>query len=458
MKKRRIFEFTAIVTAFLFAGCSGSVETGPVPTITPKPTVTPVPVVTQAPEQTQEPEKADVSVTKLYKEQYENTGVLPELYTIYKDYFDIGIEVTQEDINNGKRQAVVKQQFNSISCKTDLSPANIMDYEATRAAGDLSRVSLDFSGADVILKFAKDNGIPVRGSSLITNETPSWFFTKSFSESQVTETTDEAGVITETVEYASAEVMLNRMENYIKDVIGYCNTNYPGVVVTWDVLDSPINTGDRHEKKYRTSSNWYQTIGEDYLTKALEYAGKYAATEQKLFLSQEGLNETAVLNATTDLLKVLQASGRIDGIAAQAHYNIISPNVFAIEDMFKALSATGLEVHLSEFYVSTLTNDNQDSERTYEEALEKSAKRYKNLFSLFTRSEDNEKIDIVNITFEGLTDDGSSLNEPKEYTDSETGELVVGVELPSYPYLFDEELNPKDAYFGAIGDASIKGF
>ena len=59
---------------------------------------------------------------------------------------------------------------------------------------------------------------------------------------------------------------------------------------------------------------------------------------------------------------------------------------------------------------------------------------------------------------DGLTDDTSSLNVPTEYVDKETGETVVGVEVFAYPYLFAPDLTVREAFFGALGDADIKGF
>ena len=100
-----------------------------------------------------------------------------------------------------------------------------------------NKIPLNFSAADVILKFAKDNNISVIGPRLITEATPAWAFTKDLDRNQVTETVGEDGKTVTTVEFADAEVMTLRLENYIKDIITYCNTNYPGVVISWEVLD-----------------------------------------------------------------------------------------------------------------------------------------------------------------------------------------------------------------------------
>ncbi len=461
MKNGKWFGLLAVATTFLFVGCSGSVEVGPVPTITPRPTVTPAPTPTPVvivESGKDEVKEESVYDTKKYKEYYEKENELPQLDEAYKDLFTVGLDVLQIDITDAKRQEIVKEQFNSISVKEDLSPNYFMDYEATIASGDLTRVALDFSGADVILKFAQENNISVRGPKLITNETPAWVFTKDFSEDQVVVGVDETGAETTTIEFASADVMMLRMENYIKDVMSYCNTNYPGLVVSWDILDDVIAANQGNDTNYRTDSYWYQTIGDDYIVKACEFARKYATAEQKLIYSQDALDEKGPQKSAVDLINILKASNLIDGIAIQALYNVSAPNVFALEDMFKTLAATGLELHITEFRADSNEGSVKDLDLTKEELLARCAKRYKNLMTTICNMETKNGYNIVNITIEGLTDETSSLNQPKQYTDISTGELIYGVQKVSYPYLFDEELNVKDNFFAFMSDVTIKGY
>ncbi len=463
MRKGKFASTIAIAMVLFLTGCSGSVEIGPVPTITPRPTVTPAPTPTPAIAENQSGEeeataKTSVYETKKFKEYYEMENKLPELDEAYKDLFLVGIDALVIDVTDEERKAVLKEQFNSISVKGDLSPNNIMDYETSKVATDKTRIALNFAGADVILKFAQENNIPVRGARLITNEVPEWAFTKDLDRAQVTETKNEDGTTTKTIEYASSDVIMARMEHYIKDVITYCNTNYPGLVVSWDVLDDVILPGERHEMGYQTSSYWYQGIGDTYILEACRIARKYATPEQKLFFSQDNLDEAATLTPSLTLLDTLQTGTLVDGIAIQPHYTPGAPNVFNMEDMFKKLAETGLELHITEFYVDTNIGSVEDRDLTPDELRERGTKRYKALMTNFVNYEQKKGYDIVSITFEGLTDDTSSLNEPKEYFDEVAGEVMFGVKLESYPYLFDKEFKVKDAFFAALGDVSIKGY
>ena len=61
-----------------------------------------------------------------------------------------------------------------------------------------------FSVADEYVNFAQEKGIEVRGHTLVWHsQTPSWFFE------------DEEG------NPVSKEVLLERMENYIHDIVGH---------------------------------------------------------------------------------------------------------------------------------------------------------------------------------------------------------------------------------------------
>ena len=460
MRKRSIVGLLAIAATFLFAGCSGSVEIGPVPTITPRPTVTPAPTPTPVvvvQEGDDKTEEVSVYETKKYKEYYEKEKKLPQLKEAYKDLFTVGMDVLLIDVMDEKRAAIIKEQFDTISIKQDFVPETIMDYETAKVSADKTKIPLNFSAADVILKFAKDNNISVIGPRLITEATPAWAFTKDLDRNQVTETVGEDGKTVTTVEFADAEVMTLRLENYIKDIITYCNTNYPGVVISWEVLDDPINSGETSELKYR-SHYWMQTIGEDYVVKACEFARKYATADQKLIVSQDNLDEIKTLNASLPLINLLKDRKLIDGIGIQAHYSPISPTVFLMEDMMKALHGTGLELHFTEFNVDSNSGNREDLDMTEEELLARGVKRNKAMMTSISNFELKKNYDIKSVTFESLTNDNANLNQPKEYVDHLTLEVKYGVQIESYPSMFDADLNVMDVFFAIIGDTTIKSY
>ena len=80
--------------------------------------------------------------------------------------------------------------------------------------------------------------------------------------------------------------MLKRMENYIKTVLEYVQTNYPGIVYAWDVVNEAFfdsEEGSGTDGEIRSTSKWYQTIGDEYIAAAFRFARRYAAEDVKLF-------------------------------------------------------------------------------------------------------------------------------------------------------------------------------
>lgn len=442
MRKKMRFSILTVAAMLLLGGCASTVEVVSVPSITPRPTVT------SAPSSIPTPIPNDQN-RKNFIEKYKETGEVPSLCKTYQNYFAFGVAVTQDEIKDEKKQILIKEQFNSLTCVKELSPEGLLDHEATLVSGNRDRAVLDFSGADIILRFAQENNITVRGSVLITHDTPTWFFTPDFSEP---EKSDEEAEIT----LASAEVMTRRMENYIKDVIDHCNTEFPGVIVCWDVLEEAIATTEGHALRYRTSSNWYKSIGDDYIVQAYRFARTYADSAQKLFYSEKNFYESTLRLFSVELVKSLKEQNLVDGFAVQGHWNYQTPNMMALDDVFKAASDFGVEVHVSQLDVDMAAKKADDFDRTEEEILATLAKRYKSIFNWFVRVEDAKTYDIANITIYGLTDDASWLNQPQETVNAETGEKEIKIPETNYPVLFDADLNPKDAFFGVLLDESIK--
>jgi len=457
MRKERIVGLLAIAATFLFAGCSRSVEIGPVPTITPRPATTAAPTPVVGVQENDKVEEVSVYETKKFKEYYEKENKLPQLKLAYEGVFEVGMDVLLIDVMDENRAAIIKEQFNTIGFKQDFMPENIMDYETAKVSEDKTHIPLIFSAVDVIMKFAQENNIAVRGPRLITEATPAWAFSSNLDRNQVTETVGEDGKVTTTVEYASAEVMTLRLENYIKDIITYCNTNYPGVVISWEVLDDPINAAETNDTKYR-SNYWLRTIGDDYIVQACEFARKYATQDQKLIISQDGLDEAKTLAPSLEMYNMLKDKGILDGIGIQSHYSVNGPSVFDMEDMMKKLNATGLELHFTELNVDGNQGDRGDLDRTDEERMARGVKRTKALMTNILNYEEKSNYDITSVSFESLTNENANLNQPKEYIDYETLEVKYGVQMESYPSMFDEDLNVSDVFFAIIGDVTVKAY
>jgi endo-1,4-beta-xylanase len=95
-----------------------------------------------------------------------------------------------------------------------------------------------------------------------------------------------------------------------------------------------------------------------------------------------------------------------------------------VESSIRKYGELGLEIQITEL-------DMRLGENT-EEAYLRQAKRYKRLFIILKNLDDTGAADITNVTFWGLSDDISWLNEPG---------------APSYPLLFDKYLLQKPAFW-----------
>lgn len=369
-----------------------------------------------------ETEKAENTVD--YYKQYQDSGELPVLAQILGGSFKAGVALSAEDIKNPLKAELVATQFNSITCENEMKADFTLDREATLKRGDENYPVVNMERAETALTFAKENGLTMRAHTLVWHsQTPRWLFTVGFQDG------DEAPLV-------SREIMLIRMENYIKQEMEYVNTNYPGVVYAWDVVNEAIETGDGQKNGIRTKDNlWYEIFGEDYVELAFTYARKYTTEGQKLFYNDYGTYDKTKMFAVYNLLEKLKEKNLVDGIGMQDHIQLSNPTVLDYQYAIQKYAELGIEIQVTELDI--------DMKENTEQTQEKLATRYKNILAVLLGSVKKGKADITSVTFWGLTDDRSWLNNS---------------EGANYPLLFDKELKPKRAYFGVLQDSSVKNY
>ena len=79
------------------------------------------------------------------------------LKDVYKDYFMIGVAVNQRNVTNPEQQALIKQEFNSMTAENDMKPEPTEPQEG----------QFNWENADRIANFARQNGIKLRGHCLM---------------------------------------------------------------------------------------------------------------------------------------------------------------------------------------------------------------------------------------------------------------------------------------------------
>ena len=312
------------------------------------------------------------------------------------DYFLLGVGINGSTLDNlttydEEYMALVKKHFNSVTMSNLMKPVYLLKQAESAGSADGMPV-LDYSTIDDTLKWCLDNGVQMRGHTLVWHtQTPDWFFREGYSDKGA---------------YVDKETMLARMESYIRQVLTHVQDNYPGVIYCWDVVNEAVDPdkGDRDSFFLCRTENggepnpWYITIGPEYVESAFTFARKYAAADVKLFYNDFNTYEQAKRSAIYKLCEDLKGKGLIDGIGMQGYWGIDYPDINSITATISYFAALDLEIQITELSVGV-------DEETAEE-FEKQAKRYRNIF-LNLKMLDTQgggKCNITNVTFFGLKD------------------------------------------------------
>jgi endo-1,4-beta-xylanase len=313
------------------------------------------------------------------------------------DYFYMGVAIPPSFIDNQKKADLIKRHFNSVTAENDMKWSSLQPTEGT----------FTFTNADKIVAFAEANGMKVRGHCLCWhNQVPSWIF----KDGQAT---------------ASKELVLQRLRTHITTVM----THFKGKVYAWDVVNEAIDDGS---SIYR-SSQWYNICGEDYIIEAFK-AARVADPDAKLFYNDYTAIDPTKRDKIYDLLVKLKEQDLVDGMGLQGHWNISYPSSSLINDALNKYKSLGLELQITEMDVSVYTS-NSDPQSAYTDDLaQQQTIAYGRYFIAFRSFKDA----ITGVTFWGLADNYSWLdNFP-----------VQG--RKNYPFLFDENYDPKLSYFTVI--------
>lgn len=339
------------------------------------------------------------------------------LKTAYEPYFKIGAAISNANLNTPEHMKLLTEQFNSFTCENSMKPFGFLDPEANLsdpAKHDLAP-ALRFEYAAPFLDFARENNIKMRGHTLVWhNQTPKWFFHEQY---------NEEGPL------ADRETMLTRLENYIKGVLEFVQNNYPGIIYAWDVVNEAVDEGSFRK------SLWTETVGEDFVIKAFEYARKYAADGVALFYNdyetaQEWKRDFIIEN----ILKPLIDKGLVDGMGMQSHLLMDHPDPEVYKMAINMYGALGLQIHITELDIHN--ND------PGEESMHALAERYRDFFKIYIEAKETGKADVTSVTFWNLRDEDSWLTGFRKET--------------SYPLLFNGSCEPKEAYHAVLEAAGIK--
>ncbi len=360
----------------------------------------------------------DVSGTRLPDPAIQED--IASLQDVYKDYFKIGCAVAGSEFTQGATKDLILKHYNSVTIGNELKPESVLDQSATIAymnanGGDQTNPQVSLKQAADMLKFCEDNNLPLRGHVLVWHsQTPDWFFKENYDAS---------------ADFVTPDVMDQRMENYIKNVMNAIATQYPDLnVYAWDVVNEAASDSGtiRNAGAYSQgdgSSGWVSVYGDQsYIKKAFEYARKYAPEGCKLFYNDYNeYSEAKLQYIQSEILTPLVEAGLIDGMGMQSHIGMSSPSIAQYEAALRSYADMGLEIQITELDVSLRSNSEED--------LLALAERYRQCFEMYKRVKD-DGVDLSAVILWGITDSTSWIG--------------------GYPLLFDKDYQAKAAYYAVI--------
>jgi len=324
---------------------------------------------------------------------------LPSLKAFYADYFDFGSAMNGMELRKADQLPFYAAQYSILTPENELKPDSVLDLNGSQKASmeDQGSVAVTFQSVKPLLEFARANGLKVHGHVLFWHsQTPDAFFRESYSKDG---------------DYVSRDVMLRRMENYVRLTMEYMQENYPGLIVSWDVVNEAIDdsTGKLRE------SNWTKVVGDDFVLQAFRFTRKYAPEGTLLFYNDYNTPNQPKLNAILKLLDELTAEGLVDGCGMQCHYQMTSPKASLVSAAISKITARGLLVRISEMDI--MIDGNTDAQ------LAQQAERYAELMQVFLKYSDS----IIAVQTWGTLDSRSWKSD-------------------KYPLLFNKDMTPSPPF------------
>ena len=383
----------------------------------------------------------------------------------------IGAAATEGELNDKKVWEIITTHFNALTLGNELKPDALFGYSNGRCPGTeeaeldgetIVVPKMDFSRAermlDKICTWNEDNPenkIMVRGHVLVWHsQTPEWFFHVDYDKNK---------------DYVDKDVMNRRLEWYIRTVLTHFtgeDSKYKDLFYGWDVVNEAVSDGSGtyrsdnenpgepllNDTHGSNSSWWHVYQSNEYILNAFRYANKYAPAELELYYNDYNECDTFKMKGIEALLTaVKEAEGvpgegtRISAMGMQGHYGMTDPSFDRVELAIKRYAAIVGSVQITEFDLKA--RDGYDgSEKAKQEEYKKQATRYQVLYNVMKNLNQKENIQITGITFWGTVDHYSWLQNRSDVGGGSNGNL------PQCPLLFDENYEPKPAFYVFAGE------
>jgi len=241
----------------------------------------------------------------------------------------IGTALAQGQLSNSSYTAAARE-FNYAT------PENEMKWDTVESYQN----NFNFGPGDTIVNFAKQNGMKVKGHTLVWHsQLPNWVSSLS-----------------------TASAVRSAMVNHITKVM----THFKGSIYAWDVVNEAWDTPSKKGDGTATlrASVFKNKIGDGFIDEAFQ-AAKAADSSALLFYndySTEGMNDKS--NAVYNMVKGMKERGiPIDGVGIQTHIGTPNdtPTAAEVKQNIDRLAALGLQVVISEMDVNGCDGYTADS-------------------------------------------------------------------------------------------------
>lgn len=330
------------------------------------------------------------------------------LYQAYEDYdIKIGTCMAANGLRNTTMRKITKDNFNSVTAENEAKPEQVLDQNACKELSDKSEVVITMKPFEKLYNFAEASHIGVRHHTFVWySQTPNWFFTEDYNGGK----------------QASRELMLKRMDNFMREMIEGINDRWPGLVYAIDVVNEAVGNGGAGFNK---NNKWFDTIGEDFVYQAFKTAYKYKDEGQDLYYNDYDYdyNTSNCQKALSDdILGQAIREGLVDGVGIQGHIDSDQSMDVIITDA-KMIKEQGLKCQITELDITVSGSD--------EAAWNKQKAAYKRLMSKVLQSNDAGETEINAVIVWGITDNSSW----KSYQN---------------PLLFNNSYGKKPCYYGML--------
>ena len=306
----------------------------------------------------------------------------------------VGTAVAPERLDDPAYAALVADEF------TSLTPENAMKWPVVHPEPEV----WDLGSADRLVDFAQDNGLGVRGHTLVWgqdlgNGVPDWL-----------------AAVDDPPELQAA------IDDHITTVVG----RYAGRVDRWDVVNEPLEVAGTQ----LDANHFLDVLGPGYIAAAFETAHR-ADPDARLFLNENAVEFVpAKAEALVALVEGLVADGvPIHGVGLQGHqFSGRPPAPGVLEALITRFTDLGLEVAITELDLPLLDDGDLGAQ----------AEGYRQIV--------RECLDAgcTEITVWGVYDGATWLDD------------FLGREDTS-PLLFDEGFSPKPAHAAVVEELIASG-